>query len=365
MIDLMMEESAARLFAGNVDKPLLERFEAGEFPQALWDLAVDSGFGRALAGEDAGGIGATWLDAYPLLRGIGYWQVPLPLSETMIAALLLSAAGLDIPPGPLAVIERGHGNEFSTSGAGSALRLWGCASRVAWARHAGHALVSLRSGDLALIDLRDTGTVSVTPGTDLARVPADMVRLDAAPILATAPNPLPVLARPVLQLGALARSMMMVGALESALEQSVRYANDRIQFGKPIGRNQAIQQPLALMAGDVSAARVATLVAAADTPSSTRPDAPAAEFSIAVAKARCGEAATRGTAIAHQTHGAIGFTYEHPLNFATRRLWAWRDEFGSDAWWAQQLGRAAIGAGGQGFWSSLTRRSFPAPLGLA
>src|SRR5690606_26176713 len=201
-----------------------------------------------------------------------------------------------------------------------------------------------------LVDLRDSKAVSIAERLDVSRVPSDTVSFDGAGVLAFAPNPLPALERPVLTLGAVARSMMMVGALERLLEQSVQYANDRVHFGKPIGKNQAIQQQLALMAGDVASVRVAALVAANDAPSSTMTDCSSTVFSAAVAKIRCGEAATRGTSIAHQTHGAIGFTYEHMLNFATRRLWAWRDEFGADAWWAERLGRAAIAGGSAGFW---------------
>jgi len=159
-------------------------------------------------------------------------------------------------------------------------------------------------------------------------------------------------------MGAVARGIQIVGALEWLLEQSVQYANDRVQFGKPIGRNQALQQQLALLAGEVAAARMAAIIAARDTPSAGAPGCDATVFSAAAAKVRCGEAATRGTAIAHQVHGAIGFTYEHRLHFATRRLWTWREEFGTDAWWAERLGEAAIAAGSQRFWASLANRRF-------
>ena len=49
---------------------------------------------------------------------------------------------------------------------------------------------------------------------------------------------------------------------------------------------------------------------------------------------RVGEAAGDGAAIAHQVHGAMGFTYEHSLHHFTRRLWAWREEFGNESFWA-------------------------------
>ena len=370
--DSLIEDSANRLFADTVDKALRQRAEAGELDATLWQQVVDSGFPLLLAAERAGGFGQPWTAAYPVLRGLGYWQVPLPLAETMVAALLASLAGFELPDlaaGPLTLIEQGQGNQLqlesvaSAGGAGGAggdagsLQLSGTAHAVPWARHAQAALVSLADGRLAWLDLRAAPGVTVQAQTNHAGLPSDTVVLQQARLRATAPNPL-ALAQPVWTLGAVARSAMLVGALESALAQAVQYASERVQFGKPIGKNQAIQQSLALMAGDVAAARVAALVAAADAPCSVGHDCRATPFSTAVAKVRTGEAATRGTAIAHQVHGAIGFTHEHALHFTTRRLWAWREEFGSDAHWAAELGRAAIQARAAGFWPGLTDKHF-------
>jgi len=356
MSDAMIEDSAARLFAAGVDKALLERVEAGAFPDALWARIVDSGFDRMLATEAGGGIGQTWSAAYPILRGIGFWQVPAPLAETLIAAQLLSMAGIAIPEGPIAVIEQGLDNTLVADASRGTLS--GRAPRVPWARHAPHALVSLTDGRIALVDLAEGARVSITARANHARLPADTVVFDGARPVSIAPSPLPALERPVWTLGAIARSAMLVGALESVLELSVRYANDRIQFGRPIGSHQAIQQQLALLAGDVACAKVAAMVAAGDAPDGSTTACGATVFSAAAAKIRCGEAATRATSIGHQVHGAIGFTYEHMLHFATRRLWAWREEFGTDAWWAERLGRAAIQGGSAEFWNGITTRRF-------
>jgi acyl-CoA dehydrogenase len=354
----LIEQSAQRLFAEQVDKAARERVEAGAFDARLWKLAVDNGFTLALASEAAGGIGESWGGAAPILHAIGYHQVPLPLAETLVAAQLLSLAGLEVPEGPIALIEQGCGTSLHVRGDGAALRLDGSAHHVAWGRHAPHALVSLSDTRLALVDLRHS-TVRCEPQLDPARMPSDTLVFDHAPGVAQCPNPL-ALTQPVWALGALARALMIVGALDSALEQSVRYATERVQFGRPIGKYQAIQQQLALMAGDAAAARMAALAAAADAPSAAQPEAPSAAFSIAVAKVRAGEAASRAAGIAHQVHGAIGFTREHSLHFATRRLWAWREQFGSDAWWAAALGRAAIAGGAAAFWPAVTRRRFDA-----
>ena len=360
MDDNLIADSAARLFAERVDKDQRQRTEAGEFDGPLWRQVVDSGFPLLLAAEAAGGIGESWRAAYPLLRGSGYWQVPLPLAETLVASLLASLAGFELPDlakAPLTLIEQGRGNALVADGSGDTLRLSGTAHAVPWARHAQAALVSLADGGLALLPLGGAAGVTLQPHVNHAGLPSDTLQLSGARVTALAANPL-ALREPVWTLGAVARSAMLVGALESALEQSVRYAGERVQFGKPISKNQAIQQQLALMAGDVAAARTAAMVACADAPDSVARDCSACVFSAAVAKVRAGEAATRGTSIAHQVHGAIGFTHEHALHFATRRLWAWREEFGTDAFWAVELGRAAIAARADGFWPAITRKQF-------
>ena len=368
MSDTMIAQSTERLFAGEVNRALLDRFEAGHFPQALWQQVVDQGLTLALASEAAGGIGATWADVYPILRGVGHWQVPLPLAETLIAAQLLSLAGLEIPDGPIALIEEDTAGQFSVSQTAAGLQLSGTAQRVAWASACRWALISLlptavqATGRIALVDLQHSANVQITAHRNPANEPCDTVRLDNAAALAHANNPLPALQRPLRTLGAIASGAMMVGAMEWLLAQSVQYASDRVQFGKPIGKNQAIQQQLALLAGEVAAARVAAIVACADAPggesSGGSADCAATVFSAAVAKIRCGEAATRAAAIAHQVHGAIGFTFDHQLNFATRRLWAWREAYGADGWWAGKLGEAAIQSRSVGFWPSMTSRQF-------
>ena len=152
----------------------------------------------------------------------------------------------------------------------------------------------------------------------------------------------------IYKIGALMRSNQMAGALESILDQSVRYANERIQFGRPIGKFQAIQQDLAVLSTHVAASSVAADYA------SFCMDKGDPDFAIAVAKSRIDDAVSVGAGIAHQVHGAIGFTYEHGLHFATRRLWSWRAEYGAGSEWAKTLGQKAISNGAEKFWPSIT-----------
>ena len=79
-------------------------------------------------------------------------------------------------------------------------------------------------------------------------------------------------------------------------------------------------------------------------------------FEVSAAKIRVGEAAGVSAGLVHQVHGAIGFTYEHSLHFATRRLWSWRAEFGSESAWAIELGRRVAARGADNLWNDLTER---------
>jgi acyl-CoA dehydrogenase len=117
-----------------------------------------------------------------------------------------------------------------------------------------------------------------------------------------------------------------------------------VQFGRPIAKFQAVQHNLAMLAGEVAAASAAADIAAEACADGI------ALAPVAIAKVRGGEAAGTGAAIAHQVHGAMGFTYEHSLHHATRRLWAWREEFGNEAQWAARLGRLVATRGADELW---------------
>jgi acyl-CoA dehydrogenase len=139
----------------------------------------------------------------------------------------------------------------------------------------------------------------------------------------------------------------MLGALDAATELALRYAQDRKQFGKPISAFQTIQSYLAEMAAEVCACAAAYDLALAGAMAGSWGD-------TAFAKIRAGQAARVVTRLAHQIHGAIGMTHEYPLHVWTRRLWSWREEFGTEAQWARLAGRALISGGDAGFWPMMT-----------
>jgi acyl-CoA dehydrogenase len=195
--------------------------------------------------------------------------------------------------------------------------------------------------------------LAVTEGSNLAEEPRDDVVVDVA-VGAGAVAPAPAGAALEMRLrAALGRSLLIAGAARGALAASVRYAGERVQFGRPIGRFQAVQQELALAAAEVAAAGAAAEAAAA-TAARDGFGADSTAVAVGAAKARTSEAAGAVARIAHQVHGAIGFTREHALRLLTTRLWAWRDEDGSEAQWQAELGERVLAAGPDALWPMVT-----------
>jgi acyl-CoA dehydrogenase len=346
----MLGDVVTRLFTDRVTKDVLESAERGHWPDGLWQAVEENGLTLPLVPEARGGAGGTWSDAHVVVRAAGRHAVPLPLAETIVGAWLLSEAGLEVPAGPLTVAPVQREDALQLARAGGGVTLSGTAARVPWGGVAGHVVAVAELEGQTMVALVERGAARVTSDQSLAREPRDTLAFDRAPVVAVAPGGPRVPASAVRLYGALARSAQMAGALDYLLHQSARYATERRQFGKPIGSFQVIQQNLAVLAGHAAAAGIAAANAfrAAD-----RGD-PA--FEIAVAKIRAGEAAGIAASIAHQVHGAIGFTYEHALQFATRRLWSWRAEFGGEGDWAIELGRAVAGRGADALWPQLTAR---------
>jgi acyl-CoA dehydrogenase len=149
---------------------------------------------------------------------------------------------------------------------------------------------------------------------------------------------------------ALARAIQLAAALEQVLAWTVQYAGERVQFGRPLGKFQAIQMELAEMAGEVTAVTALTDAAVQAVERDEN-----VVLASAAAKVRAGAAVEVVARLAHQVHGAIGFTQEHRLHHLTRRLWSWRDEAGTELAWSRVLGAGLLADGADGLWPALTR----------
>jgi len=263
--------------------------EEGGDPAPLWSAFVDSGFLDALVPEEAGGAGLSLAQLVPLFAILGGRAVPMPVGETMIARALLARASMDIPEGPIAI----------ATGSGA----------VACGTVAAHILSG--SADAPVLTAASAVPTGVHHDVD-----GYVSGVDGAAL------------RPV---AAILRAALISGAADRVMEMTVAYANERVQFGKPIGKQQAVQQQLSILAEQAVAARVAAAIGA-------RGGLPPRTIDAALAKHGASLAAAQIAAIAHAVHGAIGISEEYDLQLLTRRLHGWRLADGSERYWAGVLG---------------------------
>jgi acyl-CoA dehydrogenase len=217
-----------------------------------------------------------------------------------------------------------------------ALGIDGIADEVPWPEDATVLLAAVGADGLHVGFLEEP---AVTVGHNLAGEPRGTLSYDPAGLTAVDAG----LRTELMRRGAWARCVQIVGAFDAALALTVAHTSDRVQFGRPLSKFQAVQHALAAMAGEIEQARAATELATAAGAehgfASGR-----ADYAVTIAKVAVGRAVTPVTTIAHQLHGAIGVTVEHPLWSVNMRARSWADEFGSTASHARRLGRGARAA---------------------
>ncbi len=322
----------------------------GGWNAPLWKALEQIGVTTVSIPEEHGGAGGDIGTAVAILQLLGEFSASVPFAETaLLAGWLLSSCGATMPAGPITAAVAGPDLRVQAERGGMSVS--GTIRRVPWARAAEHIVVL----DGSRVIVLSRSDVAVRERTNLAGEPRDDLSF-AASVPASRVHELhgdpAAVKRAFRDRAALARAALMTGAARHALELAIGYAGEREQFGRPIARFQAVQQHLAAMAGEVLLAKVA--VNAAALALDTGGDA---ELAVAAAKTVAGEMSGVVASLAHQIHGAIGYTEEHSLRHSTTRLWAWRDEAGNEHEWSDLLGRRALAAGTAGLWPLLTSTS--------
>jgi acyl-CoA dehydrogenase len=226
--------------------------------------------------------------------------------------------------------------------------LSGEARAVPWGRCADSVLVLVGTSDgLALADV--TGA-AVEPGANAAGEPADTLTFEGVEVPDDRFRPVATDLLTQLRLReALATTVMLAGALDTVLALTRRYAGERVQFGKPISSFQLVKRQVAVLAGEVAVAGAAADAAVRAVAGGSADAAPA----VLAGRVRAARSATAVTTIAHQVHGAIGFTREHQLQHFTRRLWVWRDEGDAEGVLQEELGRLLAQRGAAELWPTV------------
>ena len=315
MMDELLNDAVRQLLADQCTPTVVRAIEAGGSHAALWQQIEDAGFADALVSEAAGGAGLRLADVFGMLELCGTYALPVPLGETMLARGLLAASGIARPPGSIALTLAAR---VSDGHIASAL--------VGNGRVADHVLVQC-DGQARLLRSADATASAAVFALDAAlRWP--LAAWDAAPQLPDAID--------VKSMQACVYAAQLSGALMAVFQRTLAHANEREQFGRPIGKFQAIQHQLSVISEHTFAARMAAQIGC--RANGIVPD----RLRVAVAKARTSESALEVAALAHAIHGAIGFTAEFDLQLFTRRLHLWRQAGGSESYWHDVVGAALL-----------------------
>lgn len=318
-MDNLFGDAAERLFAQTCTPDVIRRAEQGHPPTDAWQACEDAGFADALVLEDHGGAGLSLADALPVVLAAGRHLCPYPIAHTLLARAWLSRARRPQAAGAIAIAAHG----LAVDGE----RISGV--NVPWARSADYVLAGI-AGQAWLLPVQAArvepngvhGSLDGAASWSLA----DAERIDGpAAALET--------------LAAAAYTGLIAGAMDRVLAMTLDYANQRTQFGKPIGRFQAVQQRVSVMAEQVWAARMAAQLAFQGKDGLPRP------LLAALGKSRASQAAPQVADIAHAVHGAIGVTEEYDLQLYTRRLREWRLAAGSESHWHDRIGADALASG--------------------
>jgi acyl-CoA dehydrogenase len=303
----LLLDGARRLLADTCTHEAVQAAEADGWSAPVWDAVAAAGY-TALSELPLA-------DSLAVLRVAGEHAAPVPLAEAALAGWLVG----EPVGGPVSVAPDG---ELRLDGG----LLSGSAYRVPWGHAVERVVVAVDGQALVL----PVAAARVERHTNLAGEPRDTLVFERAEPEQVRPAGCDLQER-----GALTRIALIAGALTAMARLTVAYAGERHQFGRPIAAFQAVQQHL------VAAAQDASLVGAAADAAASRPG----PFEIAAAKALASRAALSASRAAHQVHGAMGMTQEYRLHHFSRRLWAWRGEYGDEQRWASLLGRTVAATG--------------------
>ncbi|WP_108788987.1 acyl-CoA dehydrogenase family protein [Erythrobacter sp. Alg231-14] len=318
-----------------IDAPLesIDRARGvGAEADALWTTLTEAGFAKLCAAEAHGGFGGSFADAGALAQLTARHACALPLVDTILANGILSATDVEAPTVRIALEDPLNIDAPLAHGGQS------------------DAVLQMRDGRLML---RRLSQATIAP-LDNAEDRAAYLVGEPGEVLADAVAPNWLTPDVYQAIGAFSRAAQIAGAMESVLTMTLSYTQEREQFGRPLSKFQAIQHHLSDIACE-TAASIAAVEMARDAITGDAEFGPAILDEIAIAKVRCGEAASKIAAAAHQAHGAMGFTREYALGRYTRRLWQWQDEFGADVEWATRLGNAVFADANPSLWPRISQ----------
>ena len=328
------------------------------YSKEVWKQLAELGFLGLTVPEAYGGAGLGWVDLVVLLEETGRSLLPAPLISTVLSGATILDAGSEaqrerwLPGlvdgsriGTLAVFETpdhpgAEGVTLEGTPDGEGFSLSGEKHYIADAHRADLFVVAFRTqGGLTLAVVeRDAAGVSTTASAPFdatkqsASLHLDGVRVGPDALLGAA-GQAQAAVELALDRGAAAVTAEAIGSMMGALDITVEFAKQRVQFGQPIGHYQGVKHPLADAYVDVECLK--SLLYYAAWALDGAPDL--VPLAVAEAKAFASEAWPRLGVTGIQLHGGVGFTEEYDIQLYLKRSKWYRQEFGDEDYFADRI----------------------------
>ena len=325
----MLQETVRRFFHSEVPpERLLEIYNLDEgLDKRLWAKAADLGLSGLLVPEVYGGSGLDVLDAVCVSDAMGYCAAPGPYLSHWLLGMALALGGDEaqkqkILPG-LASGELVGGLALSESGKGwepedwtlslTGQRVSGSKENVLFAQDADVFLIGLGGERLGIVS-RDANGVSVTSknGIDRTRRLGTLELDNVACEVLSGGRPL---AERVRDAGLNMLAADSYGGAHRAIELTVDYANERVQFGRKIGSFQGVKHQIADAASAIEPARQLVWYAAYAHDRRLEDSSRLA----AISKAHMCDLFYEAARTMVMLHGGIGYTWEYMCHFWIKR----------------------------------------------
>lgn len=342
----MLVETVEKILKSKCTKELVLSAEKGSMAKQLWNQLESSGMTLVGIEERFGGVGGDLGDAYSLLKIAGKYSAPIPLAETFLANWLLSSSHLSIPQEAATIGPARKTDTLSFLPARDGWVISGKMKYIPWARDVKTMAVFGKTDKMEeIVASISLDECQIVKGESLAGEPRDEVILNNVFVSSERVSMnISINENDIWHYCTLTRIALMAGALEQIADLTIKYVNERLQFGQPIGKFQAVKQQLAIMAGEVVASSMTaeSMIATIDQGY--------IDIEVGMAKIQLCEASTIVSKIAHQVIGAMGFTNEHALHLSTRRVWSWQDEYGTASKLAHIVGDHVLHIGSENVW---------------
>jgi len=357
----LLSDSVAKLLAGTYSfeqrKALLKT--PGGWSEALWNQFAELGLLGLPIAEEHGGFGGGPVDVMLLMQAFGRHLVLEPyLATVVLGGTALKLAGDAAQQGEilpeiaagslkLAFAHSERQSRYDVADVATTARrdaggwvLEGAKSVVLHGDSADRLIVSARTAggqdeamglSLFLVDAEASGLArrgyALRDGTRAAEVSLSGVRLPAEALLGEVDHALPVIDR-IIEAGIAATVAEVIGTCETMQAMTLDYLKTRVQFGKPIGENQALQHRAAEMLIALEQGRSMAMLAAMSV---EEPDPAERARAISMAKVGVGQAGRFVSQNAIQLHGGIGMTEEYAVGHFFRRVMVIEHLFGDTA----------------------------------